>query len=106
MIATAENMDEKLYTLRNMSNTRFVAYLSDCLVNNEESLKNSLEVLNKKSIENKKKETREKAARILKQRKAQQWMMTNLGVIDTARTHEQTFAESGTVPMGGAENTN
>lgn len=65
-----------------MSSTRFVAYFFDCLSNNEKSLAISIEVLKEKSVYSSKKETKEKAGRILKSWKTQQWMMTNLGLID------------------------
>ena len=79
----AADLDEKLFKLRNLSDTRFVAYFGDCLSNNEKSLKISIMVLKEKSTDlSSKKEVRDKAGRILKQWKTQQWMMVNLGLID------------------------
>ena len=71
-LSAAENLDEKLYKLRNMSGTRFVAYYYGCLANNEKSLSISIEVLKEKSETRSKKETREKARDILKSWKTQQ----------------------------------
>ena len=48
--SVADDLGEKLYKLRNMSSTRFVAYLFDCLSNNEKSLAISIEVLKEKSV--------------------------------------------------------
>ena len=70
-LSAAERLDEKFYKLRNMSNTRFVAYFYDCLDNNEKSLSISIEVLKEKSVSSAKKETKEKAGRILKSWKTQ-----------------------------------
>ena len=84
-LRVAEELDEKLYKLRNMSSTRFVAYFYRCLENNEKSLSISIEVLKEKSTSSSKKETKEKAGRILKSWKTQQWMMINLGLIDIFR---------------------
>ena len=82
-IDAAADLDEKLFKLRNLSDTRFVAYFGDCLSNNEKSLKISIMVLKEKSTDlSSKKEVRDKAGRILKQWKTQQWMMANLGLID------------------------
>ena len=84
-LQAAEDLEEKLYKLRNISGTRFVAYFYDCLANNEKSLAISIEVLKEKSESSSKKETREKAGRILKSWKTQLWMMTNLGLMDVFR---------------------
>ena len=84
-LSAAEHLDQRLYKLRNMSNTRFAAYFFGCLDNNEKSLSISIEVLKEKSVSSAKKETKEKAGRILKMWKTQQWMMINLGLIDIFR---------------------
>ena len=82
-IEAATEIDEKLYKLRNLSDTRFVAYFGDCLRNNEKSLKISIIVLDEKAADRAtKKDTRDKAARILNHWKTQQWMILNLGLID------------------------
>ena len=78
----AEELGEKLYKLRNISSTRFVGFFASCLVNNEKSLAISIEVLKEKSYSSTKKDMREKAGAILKKWKTQQWMATNLGLID------------------------
>ena len=67
MIDASRDLDEKLYKLRNLSDTRFVAYFADCLSNNEKSLKISLAVLKEKSENSSKKATRDKAMSIIKQ---------------------------------------
>ena len=68
-----------------MSSTRFVAYLYECLSNNEKSLSISINVLEEKSVSSSSKETQEKAGRLLRSWKTQQWMLTNLGIIDIFR---------------------
>ena len=98
-LSAAENLGEKLYKLRNMSGTRFVAYLYDCLANNEKSLAISIEVLKDKSETSSKKETKEKAWRILKSWKTQQWMMTNLGLMDIFRLMGQVSKALQTVEL-------
>ena len=98
-LSAAENLDERLYKLRNMSGTRFVAYYYGCLANNEKSLSISIEVLKEKSETSSKKETREKARDILKSWKTQQWMMTNLGLIDIFRQLGQVSRNMQTVEL-------
>ena len=82
-----------------MSGTRFVAYLYDCLANNEKSLAISIEVLKDKSETSSKKETKEKAGRILKSWKTQKWMMTNLGLMDIFRLMGQVSKALQTVEL-------
>ena len=85
-LRAAEDLGQRLYKLRNMSSTRFVAYFFDCLDNNERSLSISIEVLKEKSESaTTKKDLKEKVGRILKTWKTQQWMMINLGLIDIFR---------------------
>ena len=68
--------------LRNMSDTRFVAYWVRCLINFEKDLQISINVLKDKSENGTMKEIKEKAARILKRIKTQEFMLLNLGLID------------------------
>ena len=98
-LSAAENLDEKLYKLRNMSGTRFVAYYYGCLANNEKSLSISIEVLKEKAETSSKKETRENDRDILKSWKTQQWMMTNLGLIDIFRQLGQVSRNLQTVEL-------
>ena len=63
-LSAAKDLDQKLYKLRNMSSTRFVAYFFMCLNNNEKSLSISIEVLKKKSLLSSMKEIQEKAGNI------------------------------------------
>ena len=98
-LSAAENLDEKLFKLRNISATRFVAYFYDCLSNNEKSLAISIEVLKEKNETSSNKETREKAGRILKAWKTQLWMMTNLGLIDVFRQLGQVSRNLQTVEL-------
>ena len=72
-LQAADTLDEKLYKLRNMSNTRFVAYFGSCLENNEKSLAISIEVLKDKAVSSSSKDMREKTGRILKTWKTQEW---------------------------------
>jgi hypothetical protein len=51
-LSAAENLNEKLYKLSNMSGTRFVAYLYDCLASNEKSLANSIQEIQDSLIQN------------------------------------------------------
>ena len=89
-LSAATDLDQKLYKLRNMSSTRFVAYFFKCLDNNEKSLSISIEVLREKSLLSSKKEIQEKAGNILKCWKTQQWMAINIGLIDIFRLLGQT----------------
>ena len=75
------------------------AYLYDCIANNEKSLAISIEVLKDRSETSSKKETKEKAWRILKSWKTQQWMMTNLGLMDIFRLMGQVSKALQTVEL-------
>ena len=81
-IETAERLGLKHYKLRNMSDTRFVAYWGGCLVNFEKDLQISIEVLKVTAVTASKSETREKAARVMKRIQTQEFMLLNLGLID------------------------
>ena len=85
-IQAATDIDAKLYKLRPLSDTRFVAYFGDTLSNNEKSLEPSLEVLKKKSESASSHETREKASRILNSWTNKQWLLTNSGLVDIFNT--------------------
>ena len=81
-IETAERLGLKYFKLRGMSDSRFVAYWGDCLINFEKDLKISIDVLKVNAVAALKPETREKASRVIKPLLTQEFMLLNLGLID------------------------
>ena len=83
-IAAAEEVDEKFYKLRTMSDTRFSAYFEGSISNFEKRMETNIAALRKRT-ESSDKKVSDKAASLLRRICSKQFFLTNLGIQDIYR---------------------